>query len=123
MQAEIWGRHTTCTKQRRFKPSKGSRAAQHSGRAREAPGIRLSHGEAGNDDRKRIREDVLRELRVTRGADFPGSMGGRLLVGQMSDRRFVAFLEIQHGIEAPALNGRHPIRYSELRESADGALA
>jgi len=62
------------------------------------------------DDRRRIRADVLRELRVTRGHEFPASMGGRLMVGLMSDRRFRAFLEIEHGIRAPAQNSHHLIR-------------
>ena len=75
------------------------------------------------DGRRRIRADVLKELRATRGNEFPTSMGGRLMVGLMSDRRFRAFLEIEHGIRAPAQNSRHPVRYGELRRSLDDAPA
>jgi hypothetical protein len=56
-----------------------------------------------DDDSRRITETVFTELRTTRGADFPTSMGGRLLVGLMSGQRFRTFLEISHGIKAPAL--------------------
>ena len=69
-----------------------------------------------DDDRRRIAEDVLTELRATRGQDFPTSMGGRLLVELMSDQRFQAFLEIEHGIKKPVLKGRHPIIYGALRK-------
>jgi hypothetical protein len=68
-------------------------------------------------DRRRITEDVLTELRATRGQDFPSSIGGRLLVELMSDQRFQAFLEIEHRIRKPTRNGRHPIMYGEHRKS------
>jgi hypothetical protein len=68
-------------------------------------------------DRRRIMEDVLSELRMTRGADFPRSMGGRMLVRLMTDKRFQAFLEIECGIRKPAMVGRNAIRYGELRRS------
>jgi hypothetical protein len=91
---------------------------------REAQRVYAEWCEKYEDDRKRTREDVLRELRVTRGADFPMSMGGGLLVGLMSDRQFRAFLEIEHGIGAPTLNSRHFISYGELRKSTtDDALS
>ena len=70
-----------------------------------------------DDDRKRIVEDVLMELRATRGQDFPTSMGGTLLVEVLSDQRFQAFLVIEHGIRRPVLNSRHQIIYGELRKS------
>ena len=76
-----------------------------------------------DDNRRRITEDVLTKLRATRGADFPTSMGGRLLVELMSDQRFRAFLEIDHGIKAPALNSRHLVSYGECREPKDDVLA
>ena len=69
------------------------------------------------DDRRRITEDVLTELRATRGQDFPSSMGGRLMVEGLSDQRFQAFLEIEHGIRKPILNSRHRIVYGEHRKS------
>jgi hypothetical protein len=84
---------------------------------RDAQRVYVEQCEKYDDDRRRIREDVLRELRVTRGADFPMSMGGRWLVGLMSDQRFRAFLEIEHGIRKPAVTSRHPISYGEFRRS------
>jgi len=75
------------------------------------------------DDRRRITEDILTKLRATRGQDSPSSMGGRLLVELMSDQRFRAFLEIEHGIKAPALSSRHLVVYGECREPKDDVLA
>jgi hypothetical protein len=68
-------------------------------------------------DRRRIIEDTLTELRATRGQDFPSSMGGRLLVRLMSEQRFRAFLEIEHGIRNPVPSSRHPIIYGEYPKS------
>jgi hypothetical protein len=76
-----------------------------------------------DDDRTRITEDVLTELRANRGNDFPTSMGGRLLIELMSGQRFRAFLEIEHGIKAPALNSRYLVSYGECREPKDDVLA
>ena len=59
----------------------------------------------------------LMELRATRGQDFPTSMGGRLMVQILSDKRFQAFLEIEHGVRKPARNSRHPIIYGKHRKS------
>jgi hypothetical protein len=70
-----------------------------------------------DDDRQNIMADVLSELRMTRGADFPGSIGGWMLVGLMTDQRFRAIMEIEHGLKAPASTSRHPIKYGELRQS------
>jgi hypothetical protein len=69
------------------------------------------------DNRKRIMTEVLTELRLTRRADFPTSIGGRWMVQLLSDRRFQAFLEIEHGIVKPAVISRHPVKYGELRKS------
>ena len=65
---------------------------------REARRAYAEQCERFDDDRRRIAEDVLAELRITRRQDFPTSMGGRLLVELMSDQRFQAFLEVHHGI-------------------------
>jgi len=70
-----------------------------------------------DDERRRIMSDVLKELRQVRGGNFPSSMGGRMLIRLMSDQRFRAFLEIDHGIRKPTMTGRHPISYGELRRS------
>jgi hypothetical protein len=67
------------------------------------------------DDRRRINEDILSELRRTRGPDFPSSSVGRLLVELMSDQRFQAFLEIEHRIRKPIRSGRHSIIYGVHR--------
>jgi hypothetical protein len=77
----------------------------------------VQHCEEHGDDRRCIMEDVLSNLRMTRGADFPSSIGGRMLVRLMTDQRFQAFLEIEHDIRRPTMTGRHPIKYGELRRS------
>src|ERR1022692_1235635 len=59
-----------------------------------------------DDERRRIMEDVLSKLRMTRGAGFPSSMGGRMLLRLMTDQRLQAFLEIEHGIRKPTMTGR-----------------
>jgi hypothetical protein len=64
-------------------------------------------------DRQRLRESVVKELRVTRGADFPRSLSGWMTVGYITDRRFRAYLEIEHGIVAPAV--LHPVEYGVAR--------
>jgi len=85
----------------------------------EAQRVYAEQCEKFDDDRRRIEEDVLRELRTTRDADFPTSMGGKWLVRLMADRRFRAYLEIEHGIRKPAVTSRHPITYGEFRRSQD----
>jgi hypothetical protein len=67
-------------------------------------------------DRRRITEDVLTELRATRGQDFPTSMRGRILVEILSDQRFQSFLEVHHGIRKPAPKSRHKIIYGQHRK-------
>jgi hypothetical protein len=69
-----------------------------------------------DDDRRRITEDVLTELRATRGLDFPTSMRGRLMVEVMSDRRFQSFLEVHHGIRKLVLKSRHKVIYGQHRK-------
>jgi hypothetical protein len=70
-----------------------------------------------DDDRARIREDVLAELRVTRGYDFPTSMGGRLMVQILSEQRFLALLDIEHGIQKPIIISCRLTRYREAPKS------
>ena len=84
---------------------------------REAHRVYAEQCKRFDDDRRRIIEDVLTELRATRGQDFPTSMGGRLLVQVLSGQRFRGLLEIEHGIKAPALNSRHLVSHGELRET------
>ena len=71
-------------------------AVQH-----EAHRVFAEQCERFDDDRRCITNEILTELRTTRGQDFPNSMGGRLLFEVLSDQRFQAFLEIEHGIENP----------------------
>jgi hypothetical protein len=82
---------------------------------REAQRVYAEQCKRYDDDRRRITEDVLTELRATRAPDFPTSMGGRLMVEILSDQRFQAFLEIEHGIRKRVPRSRHPIVYGGSR--------
>ena len=84
---------------------------------REAHRVYAEQCKRFDNDRRRIAQDVRTELRITRGQDFPTSMVGRLMVEMLSDQRFQAHLETEHGIRKPRLNGGHPIKYGEHRKS------
>jgi hypothetical protein len=48
-------------------------------------------------DREAIRLEVLAELQAEHGPNFGGSMGGRWAVGELTRKRFAAFMAIQFG--------------------------
>ena len=53
------------------------------------------------DEREAIRRQVLAEYRARPGADFGSGMGGRLVVGLRTNKRFAIHLGLRYGVWPP----------------------
>jgi hypothetical protein len=64
------------------------------------------------DEREAIRQEVLAELRLEHGPDFGTGMGGRWMVGRLTNQRFTAHILAKYGVH-PEGGARNPIIYGE----------
>jgi hypothetical protein len=55
-------------------------------------------------DREVIRLEVLAELRAKHGQTFGSSMGGRWAVGELTRKRFEAFMKLNYGTPSPEIS-------------------
>lgn len=69
------------------------------------------------DEREAIRQEVLAELRLEHGSDFGTGMGGRWMVGRVTQRRFVAHIAEKYGVHFEATGG-NPVIYGEVSKDA-----